>query len=40
MSSWKQDDYVDASEAWRRPNDDYVDALGSWRKPGDVWGVM
>lgn len=23
MSSWKQDDYVDASEAWRRPNDDY-----------------
>lgn len=36
-SSWKKEQYMDASGAWRMPNDDYIDASGAWRKPGDTY---
>lgn len=36
-SSWKKEQYMDASGAWRMPGDDYKDASGAWRKPGEQY---
>lgn len=35
--SWKKEQYMDASGAWRKPEDDYKDAGGAWRRPGEMY---
>ena len=35
--SWKKEQYMDASGAWRKPGDGYIDESGAWRRPGEQY---